>query len=348
MKIRGVCYDAGAVMDLPWRPSLDARTARREMEIIRRDLHCTAVRVVARDVGRLQLAGRAALEAGLDVWLSPALWDRDPEATLASVERAAVAAERLRASAPDRVVFVVGGELTLFMRGILPGRNLAARLANMRTQDLVRSGTHNAPLNAFLARVVERVRPIFRGPLTYASLPWEAVDWTRFDIVGVDHYRATKIKDRYVEMLAPLFATGKPVVNTEFGNPSCEGGEDASALSGATNIDGISLLLHALPAVGRLVRPRVTRIIPRDEALQARALTETVAILDRAEVEGAFISTFIFAIRPYDPDPRYDLDACSPGLVRPLIGGQRGATYPDMPWEPKEAFRAVAAFYGAT
>jgi hypothetical protein len=346
MKTLGVCYDAGVVMDIPWRPRLDARTARREMEIIRHDLRCTAVRVVARDVDRLQLATEAALEAGLDVWFSPTVWNRGADETIAHTERAARAAERLRAAAPGRVTFVVGGELTLFMRGILPGRSLTARMRNAITSGIIQSGGHNQPLNAVLARLEAAVRPVFGGPLTYASLPWEAVDWSRFDIVGVDHYRATRIKDRYVEMLAPLVATGKPVVNTEFGNPSCVGGDEMSALSVAPNIDGISLILHSLPAIGRLVRPRVTKVVPRDEALQARELTDTLAILDGAGVEGAFVSTFIFAIRPHDPDPRHDLDACSPGLVRPLAGGRHGTTYPDMPWEPKEAFSAVADFYG--
>lgn len=347
MKTLGVCYDAGVVMGVPWRPELDARTARREMEIIRHDLHCTAVRVVARDIGRLQLATEAALEAGLDVWFSPTVWDRGPEETITHTERAARAAERLRSAAPGRVTFVVGGELTLFMRGILPGRMLTSRLKNMMAGDIVRSGAHNEPLNAVLARLEAAVRPVFAGPLTYASLPWEQVDWSRFDIVGVDHYRAARIKDRYVDMLAPLLATGKPVVDTEFGNPSCVGGDEMSALSTGSNVDFRRLFLHSLPLVGQFVRPRVTRVVERDEALQARELAETLGILDGAGVAGAFVSTFIYAIHPYDEDPRYDLDACSPGLVRPLTGGRRGATYPDLPWEPKEAFRAVAGYYGA-
>lgn len=345
MKTLGVCYDAGVVKDIPWRPNLDAHTARREMEIIRRDLHCTAVRVVARDIDRLQLATEAALEAGLDVWFSPTVWDQGPDETVARTVLAARAAERLRSAAPGRITFVVGGELTLFMRGILPGRTLNSRLRGLMASGTIRSGAHNAPLNAVLARLEAAVRSAFGGPLTYASLPWEQVDWSRFDTVGVDHYRATRIKDRYVEMLGPLLATGKPVVNTEFGNPSCAGGDEMSALSSSPNIDPVSFVLHALPGIGRFVRPRVSKVIPRDEALQAREVIETLAILDAAGVDGAFVSTFIFEIRPYDPDPRYDLDACSPGLVRPLPRGHRGCSYADMSWEPKEAFRAVARWY---
>jgi hypothetical protein len=165
--------------------------------------------------------------------------------------------------------------------------------------------------------------------------------------VGIDHYRAARIRDRYVDMLAPLLDLGKPVVNTELGNPSCAGGDEVGALSMSTNVKGLSVFVHSFPLVGRLVRPKVAKIVPRDEALQARELTDTLAILDAAGVDGAFESTFIFEILAHDPDPRYDLDACSRGLVRPLSGGRRRTTYPDMGREPKEAFTAVARHYGS-
>jgi hypothetical protein len=31
--------------------------------------------------------------------------------------------------------------------------------------------------------------------------------------------------------------------------------------------------------------------------------------------------------------------------VKYYEGGKHGTTYPDMPWEPKESFRAVADYY---
>jgi len=34
-------------------------------------------------------------------------------------------------------------------------------------------------------------------------------------------------------------------------------------------------------------------------------------------------------------------------LVKYFEGGRRGTTYPDMPWEPKESFRAVAEYYAS-
>jgi len=346
MKRRGVCYDVGSVMLVNWRPDFEPRTVHRELQIIRDDLHCNAVRISGRNFGRLEVAARDALEQGLEVWLAPGLWDKGQDATIAYMIKAAQLAENLRSEFPDRVVFVLGGELTIFMQGIVPGRDFMARMKNPSFWPTVRAGGHNAPLNAFLRRATDAVRPVYRGSLTYASLIWEAVDWSLFDIVGVDHYRGGPIKDRYAEMLEPLFATGKPVVITEFGTPSCVGGDAAMATSIDGNADWRSLLLHALPVVGRFVRPRVTRVIPRDEELQARELRETLAIQDAAGVVAAFVSTFVYPIKPYDEDPRYDLDAASPGLVRPLTGGRHGTTYPDMPWEPKAGFRAVAEFYG--
>jgi hypothetical protein len=44
-------------------------------------------------------------------------------------------------------------------------------------------------------------------------------------------------------------------------------------------------------------------------------------------------------------DPEHDLDANSFSLVKPYPGGKHGTTYPDMAWEPKESFTAIADYY---
>jgi hypothetical protein len=46
-----------------------------------------------------------------------------------------------------------------------------------------------------------------------------------------------------------------------------------------------------------------------------------------------------------DPDPGHDIVATSLSLVRTLPHGHHGTTYPDVPWEPKQAFHAVADYY---
>ena len=152
---------------------------------------------------------------GLEVRLSPELWDRSPRATLAYLEKAAAAAEKIRMERRGELVFLVGSESTLFMRGIVPGRSVAEPMR--RSWTLLKEGRHNAPLNAFLAEANAVARGAFHGRVSYASLVWEAVDWKLFDAVGVDHYWNERIADRYLELLAPVFAFGKPVVITEFG-----------------------------------------------------------------------------------------------------------------------------------
>ena len=67
------------------------------------------------------------------------------------------------------------------------------------------------------------MRQVFRGPVSYASLVWEAVDWTLFDFVGIDHYWQAKIEDQYLDLLKPAFSFGKPVVITEFGFRTYQG-----------------------------------------------------------------------------------------------------------------------------
>jgi len=42
-----------------------------------------------------------------------------------------------------------------------------------------------------------------RGPLTCASTPFEVVGWSLFDFIGVDHYRNSKVEDRYAERIRP-------------------------------------------------------------------------------------------------------------------------------------------------
>lgn len=60
---------------------------------------------------------------------------------------------------------------------------------------------------------------------------------------------------------------------------------------------------------------------------------------------GALLSTFVTPEGYTDDDPRYDLDMDSMSLVKSLPGGRHGTVYPDLRWEPKQSFSAVADFY---
>jgi hypothetical protein len=327
-----------------WRPDYTPTLVHRELEIIKTDLHSTAVKIRGRDIGRVMAAAEDALDQGLEVWLSPELWNRSPDATLHYIVRAAAAAEKLHVRWPGRVVFSVGTELTLFMRGIVAGRTSGRRVHALR--EVLTTGAHNPPLNAFLTRATRAAREVFNGPLTYAALPFERVDWQMFDIIGINHYWYETAKDRYLPALEPLLESGKPVVISEFGFTTRTDADQIGSFV-PLNIDPLSTSLHLLPLTGRLVRPRVKTVHERSEEHQAHCLRRQLELLGAAGVDGAFVFTFTAPLWPHDDDPKHDLDTDSFSLVKSCAGRTGGIAYPDMAWEPKQAFRAVANFYAA-
>jgi len=345
MDIKGVCYDVGRVYGGRFltRPVFDPATTGRELQIIRDDLHCNAVRFQGRDIHRLMTAAAGALELGLQVWFSPEMFEQSRETTLAYLVQAAAAAERLHKQFPGQLVFCVGTESSLFTRGIVPGRSVDQRVASIRTAGL-RSSPYAEPLQAFLAEASQRVRPVFHGPITYASVPFEAVDWSLFDVIGVDHYRNSKVDDhRYAETIKRYLGQGKPVVNSEFGHSPYRGDRPGHMELG--EVDTLSVALHRIPLADRLVRPRLKKgTHVRDEGHQARELTKTLDILDAEGAAGAFVWTFADPWLTHSKNPRYDLDMTATSLVKTYARGN-GTTYPDMAWEPKQAFGAVASFY---
>ena len=315
-----------------WRPRFSPREVHSELEIIKTELHCNSVRICGQDIDRLMIAAEDALDQGLEVWLSPELWDQSPEETLDYIASAAGRAEELRRRRPGRVVFSVGSELTLFMRGILEGTSVFERLEHPSFWENVRSGAHNAPLNAFLAKANDRVRQVFLGSVTYASVPLEAVDWSLFDFVGVDLYRDARVRERFGDIVRRFLAHGRPVAITEFGCCAYHGAAD-------TGGRGFEIIDYS-QAPGQLNGEYV-----RDESEQARELSEMLAIFDDAGVDGTFVMTFVAPLHPYSDDPKFDLDMASYSLVR-SYRDRLGTTYPGMPWDPKESFRAVADYYG--
>jgi hypothetical protein len=348
MQHKGVHYDTGTVFRgqgyaiSTRRRALDMAVVRRELEIIRDDLHANAVRIVGSDVKRLTDVAEVALALGFEVWFSPAFFEYPQEETTARLVAAASAAAPLAAAHPGCLILVAGWEFTLFMPGIVAGKSITERLHTLKADwSLLGDGR----LVEYLGALVPKLRAVFDGPLTYASLPFEQLDWGPFDYVGVDHYREARVKDRYVEMLQPFLATGKPVIVTEFGMRTYRDAESSGALGfGVT--DTTRLWLHTRPVIGRLFRSRLNGSFQRDEAMQARELAETLDELERSGVAGALLCTFVTPEAHTDDDPRYDMDMDSMSLVKSLPGGRHGMAYPDLTWEPKMAFAAVAEHFG--
>ncbi len=108
MRARGMTYDTGFVVHGQIsHEHFDPAVVRRELAIIRDDLHCNAVQIIGGDPDRLELAAGAATELGLEVWFSPYPLELDPEQILTLFRDCAERAERLRQQGAT-VVFVAG------------------------------------------------------------------------------------------------------------------------------------------------------------------------------------------------------------------------------------------------
>ncbi|WP_101789523.1 hypothetical protein [Nonomuraea indica] len=339
MRAKGISYDTGFVRNgKSSRERFDPDVVKRELEIIRDDLHCTAVRVIGGDPERLEVAATYAADLGLEVWFSPYPLELTTEETLALFADCAERAERIRRRGAE-VVFVTGAELSLMNKGFLPGETQEDRLEQLLAQRdrlAEQVGELSARVNDFLADAVARVRERFGGRLTYAALQLERVDWAPFDIVGVDLYRSAEVADRFAEGVRTLVAQGKPVAITEFGTAAYRGAGDR----GGRVLEVLELDRETGAPV------RLDGAYVRDEPGQAAYLRELLEIYDAAGVDSAFV--FLFALDDFphrpDGDPRDDLDLASPGIVK-VLDNRLGDTYPGMRWEPKAAFTALAEYY---
>lgn len=338
MRARGISYDTGFVYDgAVGRGRFDAEVVRRELRIIRDDLHCNAVRVMGGDPERIELAAGYAADLGLEVWFSPYPLELTTDEMLALFADCAERAERLRRWGAD-VVFVAGAELSLMNKGFLPGDSTDERVALLSQPHRVREhiAEVGARVNDFLGKAVALVRERFGGEVTYAAVPLEGVDWAPFDFISMDLYRSAEIADGFAEGVRNLVAQGKPVAITEFGAAGYRGAGDRGAR-------GLEIVEHDEDTRAPL---RLDGEYVRDEAGQARYLCELLEAFDAGGIDSAFVFTFALHDYPHRPDgdPREDLDLASYGIVK-VLEDRPGATYPDLPWEPKAAFTALADYY---
>ncbi|MBB4905975.1 hypothetical protein [Actinophytocola algeriensis] len=337
MRAKGIAYDTGFVRNGEIsRERFDLDVVRRELAIIRDDLHCNAVHVVGGDPERLEQAARCAAELGLEVWFSPYPLELTTAEILSLFADCAQRAERIREAGAE-VVFVAGVELSIMNRGFLSGDNVEERVELLLSRPDGRGeriAEANARLNDFLGDAVTAVRERFRGRITYACIPFENVDWTLFDITSVELIRSAEVADQFREGVRKLVAQGKPVAITGFGTATWQGAGDVAPRS---------MEIVEYDETGRPVALDGDYV--RDEPGQAAYLRELLEIFDAEGVDGAFVYLFALNNFPHRPDdPRHDLDLASLGIVK-VLEDRTGDTYPDMPWEPKAAFTAVADYY---
>ena len=234
--------------------------------------------------------------------MSPFTCDLTRSELLDLLSDCAERAERLRRGGAN-LVLLTGSELALTTIGFLPGESIGDRFALLSQPHRLREvlPAVPGPINDFLGQAVEVVRARFGGMVSYASMPFERVDWTPFDVVSSDAgYRSVEIADRYRDGLRALTALGKPVAITEFGCTTYRGAADKGAHGN---------MVIEWGADGRPVGLKGELI--RDEDEQAACLRELLDILEEEAVESAFVNTFA----------RYDLPS-HPRLPRRLRHGQ--------------------------
>lgn len=308
MRARGINYDTGFLPgDALSRTVFDRQAVASDMRAIARDLHCSAVRISGRLPERLSVAAEEAAAQGLEVWFAPFPVDLSPAESIELIAECAERAQRLR-DAGAEVVLVTGCETSAFCHGFIPGDTYMDRLGALSSPSLWEEiGPIMQRFNGYLAEVAAAARRRFNGTITYASGPWEFPDWSPFDMVGVDAYRAAYNAGSFREELREHFKHGKPVAVTEFG--TC-------AYTGAAELGGMAWQ----PPAGAVA----------DEGEQVRYLTELLDVFEEEGVDTALWFTFAkFGATGED-------DLASYGVVRMID---------DTRWEPKQAFHAMARRY---
>ncbi|WP_216903840.1 hypothetical protein, partial [Nocardia alni] len=290
MRAKGMTYDTGFIRNRRTsRPDFDPGVVRRELEIIRDDLHCNAVQIVGGDPDRLETAARCAADLGLEVWFSPYPLELPAEEINSLFAECAERAERLRRAGAE-VVFVAGVEMSLMNPGFIDGDTVQERLHRLfartegRAELLAEASTR---VSEFLGAAAALIRARFGGRITYACIPFEQIDWTPFDIVSVELIRSAEVADRFRDGVRTLVAQGKPLAITGFGTAAWRGSGDIAPRS--------MEIVELDPRTEEPIRLNGTYL--RDETEQASYLAELLEIFDSEGVDSTFV--FLFALHTH-------------------------------------------------
>jgi hypothetical protein len=328
--LRGVAYDTEFLGDLS-RVRWSRELMRGEVRAIDRQLHANWVNVFGTQVDWLIETATEALRRGLTVSIQPRAFDRPQAEALDQLRRTACAAERLRRRYNPEVILVVGCEFMLFTPGIVPGADFFERVEYLSRGDFDMAELQRR-LDAYLAKTVAVARSNFKGRITYgAASDLERVDWSRFDIVGLDYYSYHERRADHSAELARFRRWGKPILILEFG--SC-------TFTGAPQVGGMGWDIVDYEQDPPVIKDGYVR----DEQAQADHLTNMLQVFAGEGFLGAAPYTFISPDNPHLPDPKYDLDIAAFSLCKVI---RKRPLDPASPyrWEPKKSFHAVAALY---
>ncbi|MCQ9180837.1 abortive phage infection protein [Streptomyces sp. IBSBF 2953] len=328
LRHRGVVYTVGEG-ETP-ATGWSARRMRADIRAVRHQLHADTVDVTGDGVERLTATAAEAAEQGLHVWLQPTLGDVPARDILEHLAETGRFAQRLRRQGAS-VDLSVGCEFWLFVPGIVPGDTALERVRNLMngTYDPV---VFQRRLTAFTARAAGTARSVFDGRISYAAAQDDEVDWSLFDIVGIDYYSFFRRRADHVAELRGYLRRGKPLAITEFGTCAYLGAPQTAGMGW----DVVDYDKDPEEIKGHLVR---------SERTQADYVTALLNVFESMGLYAAMAFEFVTPDAPHRPhDPLHDLDLASYAVTR-TVQDRPGHPECGWHWEPKQAFHALARHY---
>lgn len=341
IKFRGINYNAGIEYDSfsPRAEKIDLERLNKDLVLIKK-LNCNTIRLYGSHIDKLILYSEEALKTGFHVWISPRLIDGGKQQTINFIGETAKKAEQLRKKYKN-VVFIVGNELLIDSKVVFDTPRVFNRVNFLKSYiDFVYAVKNETPqlkkiyssMRKFIEKTdmkikdfVETLRLVasknFKGQITYASHPYEKINWDNFDIVAVNLYKNQWNDSNYVDELKKFKSFGKPVAITEFGTCAYKG----SSKLGGSAYDIVDYRTKT-----------IKKGIIRDENEQAEYLKGLLGIYLKENIFATFIFDFKEEWKIHSKNPEKDLDLSSFGIVKIL---EKGKVI------PKKAFFIVRRLY---
>ncbi|GEM_PF-1552504 len=341
VKLKGINYNAGIEYDssITLSNKIDIEELKKDLLLIEK-LNCNAIRMYGSHIDKLIAYSEESLKRGFCVWISPRLIDGDKQQTIKFVKEASKKAEQLRKQYKN-VVFIVGNELLLDSKAVFDAPKIFNRADFLISYINFKFSIKNeipqlkqtySPVRKFLEKTDESINQFveilrieasknFKGQITYASLPWEKINWGAFDIVAVNLYKNQWNATTYLDELRKFKSFNKPVAITEFGTCAYKG---ASELGGS-----------AYDIVDYRTKT-IKKGLIRDEDEQAKYLKELLKLYWKENIFATFIFDFKEEWKIHSNSPKKDLDLGSYGIVAVLKNGKVIT---------KKAYRVVKKLY---
>ncbi|MEV8374023.1 hypothetical protein AB0P21_14880 [Kribbella sp. NPDC056861] len=332
LAFKGVAYDVGTgFLGDDSRVLWSRQLMRGEIRAIGERLHANWVSVYGTDLGRLTETAEEVLRRGMRVSLQPRAFDQPQADALEHLRQAARAAERLRAKYRPEVVLVIGCEFMLFTPGIVPGADFFERVEYLTKGEFDMAELQRR-LRVYVAKAVKVARSNFKGRITYgAASDLEQIDWSLFDIVGLDYYSYHADKAGHTEELKRFRRWNKPIMILEFG---------CCTFTGAPELGGMGWDIVDYEADPVRIKPGYVR----DEREQADHLRTMLEVFTAEGLLGAAMYTFISPDAPHRADRDHDEDIAAFSLCK-VIRQNSSDPASKYRWEPKKSFHAVSNFY---